>query len=121
MVSGIPNIFMSHSLPSNGRVSVPVEPSALVYSYLRNVSGTPAPEGTRGVTISKLNLLDALIGRLNQARNSGIEFAGLGAQDIDTLIEGYRRQIEQVIAASEAMPYIPSPSADAGAVLNLTA
>jgi len=121
MVRGMPNIFIAHSLPQNGRVSVPVNPSSLVYSHLRNVSGTPAPEGTQGITINKLNILDALIGRLNQVKANNVELPDNAALNIDALIESYRQQIEQIIAASEAMPYIAPPNAEAGAVLNLTA
>jgi len=120
MVRGIPNISIAYTLPQDGRLSVPVNPSSMIYSQLRYVTGTPAPEGTQGVNISKLNILNALIGQLNQVERGGIDMPLPGAQDIDTLIEGYRIQIEQSIAASAAMPYIPSPSAQPGAVLNLT-
>jgi hypothetical protein len=92
----------------------------MIYSQLRYVTGTPAPEGTQGVSINKLNILNTLIGQLSRVEGGGVEMPTLGTQDIDAMIEGYRQQIGQAIAASAAMPYIPSPPAQSGAILNLT-
>jgi len=138
MVHGIPNISIAYMLPHSGRLSLPVDSSSLVHSQLKHISGVPAPEGTAGININKLNILDALIGQLNQIRMGGISpnltdgmevpLLGTPHQDagynhityLDALIESYRGQIEQANAARAAMPYIPSPSAAPGAVFNLT-
>jgi len=108
-------------------MSLPVDSSALLYSHFENVSGIPAPKGTQGVTISKLNLLDVLIGRLNQVKKGsasletpiGNQARGLNAGNLDTMIENYMNQIRQASAASKAMPYLPSPNTQPGAVFNL--
>jgi hypothetical protein len=107
-------------------MSLPVAPSLVIYSHFKHVSGIPAPDGSRGVTISKLKLLNVLIEQLNQIRKQGdktLTMMGGPASDgqIDAMIENYKTQIRQAKAASVTMPYLPSPSAQAGAVFSLVA
>jgi len=118
MVRGVPNLSIAYKMPHGGKMSFPVDPSSLIYSQLQHISGVVAPEGTQGVAISKLNLLDALIGQLNQVKRDSSPQAPTA--DIDALIENYRNQIEQIIAAGEAMPYIHSPSAEPGLLFSLS-
>ena len=124
MVHGIPNISIpaiSYNTAQNGKMSFPVDSSSLIYSHFEHVSGIPAPEGTQGVAISKLNLLDVLIGQLSRIGKGGSSFSFPGSPDtgIDALIENYRNQIMQAKAASAAMPYIPSPNTQSGALFSL--
>jgi len=123
---------MNYTMAQGRKMSLPVDPAFLIYSHFEHVSGTAAPQGTQGVNISKLNLLDVLIGQLNQIKKSTPspaltvpaerpETAHLNEAHLDTLIENYTSQIRQAKAASEAMPYIPSPSAQSGAVLSIVA
>ena len=131
MVSGVTNITvptLSYTMPHNGRMSLPVNSSFLVYSQLKHVSGIPAPEGTQGISISRLNLLDVLIARINNIQTNGatklpgerLNAQQLDAEQIDALIVNYRHQIQQAAAASETMPYIPSPNAEGGSLFSLT-
>jgi hypothetical protein len=106
-----------------GRMSLPVAPAAYIYSHFRHVSGTPAPEGTRGVAISKLKILDVLIEQLSRIKKQGIE-APLSAgavsdERIDALIEQYEQQIRSAQAVSQTISFTPPPQA--GAVFNLVA
>ena len=125
MVRGIPNISipnLAYSTAQGGKMSLPVDPSSLIYSHFEHVSGIPAPKGTQGVTISKLNLLDVLIGQLNQIKkgNASLSSAsGVPDSGIEALIESYKNQIRQAKAASAAMPYIPSPNTQSGAVFSV--
>ena len=150
MVRGIPNISVptiGYTVPQVGKMSLPVDSSSLIYSHFEHVSGIPAPEGTQGVTISKLKLLDVLIEQLNQVKkganypppldlqrisqtsagDSNLQATRQGSSSgkspdtphFDALIENYVNQIRQARAASSAMPYIPSPSAQGGAVFSL--
>jgi hypothetical protein len=94
-----------------------------IYSHFRHVSGTPAPEGTRGVAISKLKILDVLIEQLSRVKKQGAE-APLSAgavsdERIDALIEQYEQQIRSAQAASLALAFSPAPQT--GAVFNLVA
>jgi hypothetical protein len=106
-------------------MSLPVAPSNYIYSHFEHVSGVPAPEGVRGVAISKLKILDVLIEQLNQIKKNpqpALTSEGIISEDrIDALIEQYENQIRQARAASAAMPYIPSPAAPSGAVFSLVA
>ena len=126
MVRGIPNISVvpvGYSMAQGGKMSLPVDPSALIYSNFEHVSGIAAPKGTQGASISKLNLLDVLIGQLNQIKKGTVapeSARGSSAENFDLLIENYKTQIKQAKAANAAMPYLRNPSAPGGAVLKLT-
>ena len=127
MIHGIPNSSVpaiNYATAQSGKMSLPVDSSALIYSHFEHVSGIPAPKGTQGVTISKLNLLDVLIGQINQMKTSAksplvIPSAGITEKNLDALIENYRNQIKEAKTASTAMPYIHSPSAQSGAVFSI--
>ena len=117
MLNGIHNILVpsvNQFTVQGRRMSLPVDASSVIYSNFQYVRGTPAPEGTHGVGITRLNLLDVLIGRLNQAA-----LEQQSTRDLDSLLERYRNMIIEAQAASAAMPYIPSPDAQPGALLNL--
>ena len=110
----VPSLY---TLAQGGKTSLPVDPAAVIYSHFEHVSGIPAQNGLQGVSISKLNLLDVLIGRLNQApapRKAVNPFDG-----IENAIESYRNLVRQAKANSDAMPYIPSPNARPGALFTL--
>jgi hypothetical protein len=95
-----------------------------IYSHFRHVSGVPAPEGTRGVTISKLKILDSLIEQLGRLKNQGkisLETGGESDEHLDILISQYEQQIRQAQAAGAAMPYSFASTAATGAVFNLVA
>ncbi|MDR0387934.1 MAG: hypothetical protein LBH57_07825 [Treponema sp.] len=104
-------------------MSLPVAPANYIYSHFKNVSGVPAPDGVRGVTINKLKILDVLIEQLNQIKKQPEMNFELSPSDdrIDALIEQYRSQIRQTQVASMAMPYKPHAVAPLGAVFSLVA
>jgi hypothetical protein len=104
-------------------MSLPVSPSSYIYSHFKHVSGVPAPEGTRGVAITKLKVLDVLIEQLGQIKKQP-DFkldTKPSNEQIDALIEKYEGQIKAARAANTAMPYIPAPQAPAGALFSLVA
>jgi hypothetical protein len=121
--TAIPSIGYAISMSREGKMSLPVSPSNYIYSHFKHVSGTPAPEGTQGVAISRLKILDVLIEQLAQIKKRPEPGLDTGASDerIDALIDQYRGQIRQAQAAAVAMPYNPAPSSPAGAVINLVA
>jgi hypothetical protein len=125
MVSGVSSITIptvSYTAAQNGKMALPVDSSSLIYSNFEHVSGIPAPEGTQGVSISKLNLLDVLIEMVNQLNKIPVAQTPLNlnpTEGVDVLIENMENQIRQAKAASEAMPYYPSPNAESGLLFNL--
>jgi hypothetical protein len=108
-------------------MSLPVAPSAYIYSHFRHVSGVPAPEGVQGVTISKLKILDTLIeqlARMKQQPEPSYGPAGpISEEHINAMIEQYENQIRTAAAVSAAaetgVPYSPAIPAP-GAVFSLT-
>jgi hypothetical protein len=125
VISGVvPSIGFAISASRNGRTSLPVAPSMYIYSHFRHVSGVPAPEGTRGVTISKLKILDSLIEQLGRLKNQGkIDLLTDGeAEDrLDILISQYEQQLRQAQVLSATMPYSTASQASTGTVFNLVA
>jgi hypothetical protein len=111
---------------SNGRASVPVSPSAYIYSHFEHVSGVPAPEGVRGVNIDKLKILDTLIGQLSRMKKEpeAPESYVIGTdQDnekrINNLIEQYQNQVRTTQTANANNPYA-APAPLIGAIFNIS-
>jgi hypothetical protein len=107
-------------------MSLPVAPSAYIYSHFRHVSGVPAPDGVQGVTISKLKILDTLIeqlARMKKQPEPSYGPAGPVSEDhINAMIELYEGQIRAAKAAEAAVPYSPAAAAAStplGAVFSL--
>ena len=123
MVRGVSNISipnLSFYASYGTKMALPVESSSLVYSHFEHVSGIPAPQGTEGVSISKLNLLDVLITHINGINNGGASLGpGLKDGGIDSVIENLASQMRQAKADSSSMPYIRSVGANPGLLFNL--
>jgi hypothetical protein len=103
-------------------MSLPVSPSAYIYSHFKHVSGVPAPEGVQGVNISRLKILDTLIEQLAKMKKQPTPHFSESGEDaekrINALIEQYQSQIRAMQAASAATPYAAAAPA-AGAVFSL--
>ncbi|MDR2742531.1 MAG: hypothetical protein LBB98_10310 [Treponema sp.] len=121
--SALPSMGYAISASRSGRMSLPVAPANYIYSHFKHISGVPAPEGVRGVTINKLKILDVLIEQLSQIKKQpemNLEFSPSNDR-IDALIEQYRSQIRQAQVASTIMPYKPHAAAPSGMLFNLVA
>jgi hypothetical protein len=116
-----PSIGYAISSAGSGRMSLPVAPSQVIYSYFKHVSGTPAPEGISGVNISKLKILNTLIEQLDKMKNQ--PSIGVGAIDehdekrINAMIDQYQQQIK---AAQSVSVYTPAAPAT-GMLFNIAA
>ena len=121
MVNSVPNISLpnlSYLKSFTGKTSLPVDPSALVYANFQHVQGTPAPEGTQGVSISKLNLLDALINQIGILKpNSGTQSEINNFAGPDALIESLVKQVGELNTAGKASPYNPPAQNTEGSIL----
>ena len=103
-------------------MSLPVSPGSYIYSHFKHVSGVPAPEGTRGVNINRLKVLDVLIEQLVQMKKQpDIAKESLSNEQIDALITKYEGQIKAARVANAAMPYVPAPQAPVGALFSISA
>jgi hypothetical protein len=122
-----PNLGYAMSVSNSGRNSYPVSPANYIYSHFKHVSGTPAPDGMQGVSISKLKVLDVMIERLSKMKQqSDISMAQnsksgqqMSDKQIDALIETYKNEMKQAQTASTAMPYKPSPDISTGMLFNI--
>ena len=107
-----PSIGYAINASSSGRASLPVAPGLLIYSHFKHVSGTPAPEGTQGVNISKLKILDTLIEQLSRMKGqNSMDFGNLDGNNekrIDALIEQYQKQIKTAQSAGIYTPAAPA-------------
>ena len=123
MVSGVPSITipnLSYYGAYGTKMALPVDSSSLVYSHFEHVSGIPATKESQGVSISKLNLLDALINRLNQIDKDGASLApGLKDNSIDSIIENLVNKVRQTEAENSVSPYLQIPFAQSGILFNL--
>jgi len=105
-----PSIGYAISASGNGRMSLPVAPGMLIYSHFEHISGIPAPEGTQGVNISRLKILNTLISQLDRIRGqSAIDFGNLEGNDeqrVNALVEQYQRQVQaaQAVGIAPAAP-----------------
>jgi len=119
-----PTIGSAFSASSGGRISLPVTPSSYIYSQFRYVSGIPAPEGTQGISVSQLKIIDALIDeivRLNEQPKPDFSIQSEDPQSrYDAVMEDLQRQVSQAKAANETAPY-PAAGTDIGLMFNISA
>jgi hypothetical protein len=106
-----PSMGYAISVSQSGRTSLPVSPSAYIYSQFKHVSGTPAPEGTPGVNINKLRIIDTLIEQLTKMKKMPEIMDELYMQNgdnrINAMIDQYQNQIRSIQTANANNPYAP--------------
>jgi hypothetical protein len=116
-----PSIGYAISAAVDGRMSVPVVPSQMIYAHFKHVSGTPAPEGTTGANVSKLKILNTLIDQQQKMKKQPeVDFSMLSENDenrISMMIEQYQQKIKAVQSTSF---YTPAPP-PAGLLFNIAA
>ena len=121
-VSSFPNLGYAMTASGSGRMSLPVNPASYIYSQFKHVGGIPAPEGTRGVAVTKLKILDVMIEQLSQMKKQPeLNTRDLSNEQIDALISKYEGQIKAAVAANSIMPYASAPQASAGVLFNISA
>jgi hypothetical protein len=112
-----------------GKMTVPVAKQVLIYSHFEHVSGVAAPDGTRGVAISKLKILDTLIGRLAELKSKPAEemaAMSLSQQEmsdaqIDAMIPQYEKQIDLAKSATVQAVPMAGMSPASGSVVSIAA
>ena len=104
-------------------MSVPVSPSAYIYSHFEHVSGVPASEGETGVNINKLKIIDTLIEQLSRHKKSPEPLVEMNGQDeekrINAIINSYHNQVRSIQAANAHNPYAPA-APFTGTILSLS-
>lgn len=114
------------SVSAGGRAYIPVQRSQLIYAHFKYVSGVPAKEWEKGVSVDKLKILNTLIDRLmnmktsefNKKPETVLKDAGTEEAQIDRLIDYYRGEIKKAEYVRENFGYgFEAPSS---AIINLT-
>jgi len=119
------NIPLTHILNPggvSGPLTLPLS-QPLMFIRLKHVVGVPSPVDGQGFSISKLQILDALIDRL--VRISGGDKAVEALKNpekgkIDQAISAAKAQLDRELSLSAELPYRPTPAAD-GQLLNVSA
>ena len=108
--NSISSLGFALKIPAGEKAALPVAPASVIYSHFKHVSGFPAPEGTKGVTISKLNILDVLIEQMNRINKPAARpDAGATDKQLDTAIEFFSAQIQNASDAKAEAPYTAAP------------
>ena len=119
IITNIPVYSAAWHTGARSRLALPVAPASYIYSHFKHVSGVPATEGQQGVPITKLKILDAIIDRLSQMKKE--PQGQISVDQLDALIEQYKKEIERATTAHQALPYNPAPPNTAGTLVNLVA
>lgn len=95
---------------SSGKLYVPVNPSSVIYAQFDHISGVAAKSGQHGVSVTKIQILNALIENLSKlktssASNSQIKETNLTDEQVDVLIKNYQQQIQNTMAQAQNSPY----------------
>jgi hypothetical protein len=119
-----PSIGYAIKMSQHGKMFLPVQPAAFIYSQFKHVSGVLAPEGVQGVTINKLAIIDTLIEQVSKMDKRPTFYAIMEDQGTETrtdaLIAQYQDQVRSIQAASAGTPYAPDPPL-LGAVFSIRA
>ena len=127
MINGIQNIsvpVLSQIVPQGTKMSLPVNPASLVYSHFEHVSGIPASKEDEGVSISKLNLLDVLINKVNEIKETNYlpnTASAITENSFEGIVENFNNQIRQAKDSGASLPYTKPQDTPNGVLFNMFA
>lgn len=131
MVNGISlnaNNFNYSGIVSNGghgKLYVPVAQSNLIYAHFDHVTGVAAKPNQKGVSISKIQILNSLLNQLISMKNQpkpNISPENMDDSQLDALIQSTQSKIQTNIQVAEATGYgLAGATPQAGAVFSLDA
>lgn len=95
---------------ANGKLYVPVSPSSVIYAQFDHISGVPVKGSQRGVSVSKIQILNTLIENLSKIRanaktNPVVKENELSDRQLDVLIKSFQDQIKQTVKNASVVPY----------------
>lgn len=128
MISNITNLnpysYHISSSGANGKLFVPVSPSAVIYAQFNHISGIAAPKGQSGVSISKIQILNAMIenlSRIKGVQNTPKKTVHITEAQADALIQNYQKQIAQSVQASQTQFMLSGAMPQAGSLFSVNA
>jgi len=122
--SSVPLSYACCARFAAGRASFPVSPAAVLYSQFEHVSGYAASSGAGTVGIDRLEILNAIIDRLESIKSQPLaakENSGsMSPERADALIRQYGEELHTA-AAAPARPYAPAANALPGMIFSFAA
>jgi hypothetical protein len=103
-----PSIGFAITASQGGKASLPVAPSAYIYSQFKHVSGIRAPEGVQGVNINKLKIIDALIEQLTKMKQQPEPLTDISGMNDEKRINALINQLHTTQMANANKPYAPA-------------
>lgn len=111
MATAIGNLssYSYSNVSAGGKLYVPVSKSALLYSHFDHVSGFVARSGQQGVSVSKIQILNSLIDKVNSVSTTKMKpkadaIANLSETQMDSLIKNLHGQLQNAMQT----PYLLS-------------
>ena len=128
MISNITNLnpysYHISSSGASGKLFVPVSPSAVIYAQFNHISGIAASKGQSGVSISKIQILNAMIenlSRIKGVQNTPKKTVHITEAQADALIQNYQKQIAQSVQASQTQFMLSGAMPQAGSLFSVNA
>ncbi len=101
------NTIKYESLSSSnnaGKLYIPVNKTALMYSHFEHVSGVAAGSGQNGVSINRLRILNSLIERVSALKNEKpATVKSLGSNEIEKMIQAYQKEMKTAMKNTYAL------------------
>lgn len=110
---------------SSGKLYVPVQPGAVIYSQFDHISGVAATENKAGVSVSKIQILNSLLNQLitmrNQPKMQYEDDGSLNEDQMNSLIQNYQSQIQAEVEKAQVTGYgLAGVQPQNGTILNMT-
>ena len=123
------NVYSYNQVVSGGsnKLYIPVKPASVVYAQFEHISGVAAKPNQKGVSISKLQILNTLISQLVSMKSKPkadpeVAKTDLSNEQVDALIKNYQGQIQTSIKIAQNTGYgLAGAVPEAGALVNISA
>lgn len=99
-----PSSYKTLFSTSSGILSVPVKPSAVIYTQLDYVHGVSAGNGQAGVPVNRLRILNTLINQLvsmKKQSHAPSNMDDLSDEHKDELIKKYQQEIKNAVSQAQ--------------------
>jgi hypothetical protein len=120
----IPLSYVYASRYGEGRTTVPVLRSEMLYANFAHVAGVAAEAGSAAYSIDKLRILDVLIGELQSVKSDPrptiASASSMSPGHIDALIQQYGAEVHALTTAP-VPPYVPKATMPAGTLFSMAA
>lgn len=109
-----------------GKLYVPVKPASVIFAQYDHVSGFAARRGENGVSLSKVQILNTLIGHLaaikgGSAASPAAAPNALNDKQIDAMIKSLQQQVKQTVSAPSAQYALSGAQPQSGMLFSIEA